>query len=106
VGRWADDYTFVVNTTGFSENAWADELGHPRSMHAKVEERYRRIDFDTLALTVTIDDPKSYTKPYLVLNQQLFTRSPRQEFDEQLCVPSEALEYRATFTPPGVDKQP
>ena len=106
VGRWADDYTFVVTTTGFSENAWADELGHPRSMHAKVEERYRRIDFDTLSLTVTIDDPKSYTKPYLVLNQQLFTRSPRQEFDEQLCVPSEALEYRATFTPPGVDKQP
>src|SRR3954454_20860119 len=31
VGEWADDYTFVVKTTGFNEVAWADELGHPRS---------------------------------------------------------------------------
>jgi hypothetical protein len=106
VGRWADDYTFVVTTTGFNESAWADELGHPRSMHAKVEERYRRIDDDTLELTVTIDDPMIYTRPYLVLKQQRFIRSPRQEFEEQLCVPSEALEYRETFTPPGVDTPP
>src|SRR4030095_6437363 len=35
VGAWADDYTFVVNTTGFDEAAWADEFGHPRSMNAK-----------------------------------------------------------------------
>ena len=58
VGSWVDDYTFVVNTTGFNENAWADELGHPRSMHAMVEDRHHRIDHDTLEVTVTIDDPK------------------------------------------------
>jgi hypothetical protein len=101
IGRWADDYTFVVTTTGFTESAWADEFGHPRSMHAKVEERYRRIDLDTLAVSVTIDDPKSYTKPYLVLKEQIFHRSPKQEFEEQLCIPSEALEYRETFRPAG-----
>jgi hypothetical protein len=83
VGTWADDYTFVVTTTGFNEDAWADEQGHPRSMDAKVEERYRRIDHDHLEVSVTIDD---------------------QEFEEQLCIPSEALEYRETFRPVAAGK--
>jgi hypothetical protein len=102
VGTWADDFTFVVTTTGFDETTWADELGHPRSMHAKVEERYRRIDAETLEVNVTIDDPKSYTKPWVATNKrQIFRRSPKQEFEEQLCVPSQALEYREIFRPPG-----
>jgi hypothetical protein len=100
VGAWADDYTFVVNTTGFHEAAWADEFGHPRSMNAMVEERYRRIDHDTLELTVNIDDPKAYTKPFMAM-KQIYTWNPKQEFEEQLCIPSEVLEYNKTFAPPG-----
>jgi hypothetical protein len=103
IGAWADDYTFVVTTTGFHEAAWADELGHPRSQNAKVEERYHRIDHDNLELTVTIDDPKSYTKPFEVM-KQVFTWAPQQEFEEQLCIPSEAIDYRETFREAGEDK--
>jgi hypothetical protein len=103
VGAWADDYTFVVNTTGFHEAAWADELGHPRSQNARVEERYHRVDHDTLQLTVTIDDPKSYTKPFVAMNQTL-TWDPKQEFEEQLCIASEAVDYRETFREAGEDK--
>jgi hypothetical protein len=103
VGAWADDYTFVVRTTGFDERAWADELGYPRSMNAIVEERYRRIDHDTLELTVTIDDPKAYTKPFVTLKHE-FTWAPTQELEEQLCIPSDALEYHAAFSPAGAEK--
>jgi hypothetical protein len=103
VGQWVDDYTFVVNTTGFNEAAWADELGHPRSQDAKVEERYHRVDHDTLELTVTIDDPKAYTKPFVAMRQTL-TWAPKQEFEEQLCIPSEAVDYRETFRAAGEDK--
>ncbi len=103
IGSWADDYTFVVQTTGFHEAAWANELGHPRSMNAKVEERYRRIDHDNLEVTVTIDDPKSYTKPFEVM-KQVYTWAPTQEFEEQLCIPTEAVEYRETFREAGEDK--
>ena len=103
IGSWVDDYTFVVQTTGFHEAAWADELGHPRSMNAKVEERYRRIDHDNLEVTVTIDDPKSYTKPFEVM-KQIYTWAPLQEFEEQLCITSEVLEYRETFREAGEDK--
>ena len=103
IGQWADDYTFIVNTTGFNEVAWADELGHPRSQDAIVEERYHRVDHDKLEVTVTINDPKSYTKPFEVM-KQIYTWAPKQEFEEQLCIPSEAVEYRETFRPAGEDK--
>jgi hypothetical protein len=98
VGAWADDYTFVVNTTGFNEKSWADPDGHPRSVDARVEERYRRIDHDNLEVTVTIDDPKAYTKPFVAMKQVLHW-NPKQEFEEQLCVPSEAADYLDTFRP-------
>ena len=98
IGGWVDDYTFVVNSTGFNEKAWATAQGNPRSTDAKIEERYRRIDRDTLEVTVTIDDPKVYTKPFVAMRQQL-RLAEKQEFDEQMCVPSEALEYLETFKP-------
>lgn len=99
IGSWADDYTFLIQTTGFNEKAWANALGHPRSVDAKIEERYRRIDRNTPELMLSIDDPKAYTKsPFVAMRQQL-RLSPKQEFDEQLCVPSEALEYLSIFKP-------
>jgi hypothetical protein len=103
IGSWVDDYTFVVHTTGFNESAWADELGHPRSMNAMVEERYHRIDHDHLEVTVTIDDPKSYTKPYVAMKAVL-QWNPKQEFDEQLCVPSEAAAYLEIVKPAAEEK--
>ena len=98
VGRWEDDTTFVVNSTGFHEGAWSDPEGHPRSVSARIEERYRRIDQDTLEITVTIDDPVAYTEPFVAM-KQVITWDPDQEFEEQFCIPSEALEYISTFAP-------
>lgn len=98
VGRWVGDDTFVVNSTGFHEAAWSDPEGHPLSVNAHVEERYRRIDHDTLEVTVTIDDPVAYTEPFVAM-KQLLSWDPDQEFEEQMCVPSEALLYLSTFAP-------
>jgi hypothetical protein len=98
IGRWVDDYTFVVNSTGFNETGWSDSLGHPRSTEARIEERYHRIDRDTIEITVTIDDPKAYIEPFVAMREVL-RWDPNQEFEEQLCVPSEALNYLSTFRP-------
>ena len=104
IGRWADDYTFVVESTGFNENSWADQQAHPRSVNAHIEERYHRIDYDTMEITLTIDDPKMYTKPWLGLKQMVYWH-PKQEFEEQLCVPSDALEYLSTVRPAAKEKK-
>jgi hypothetical protein len=47
---------------------------------------------------VTIDDPKAYTKPFVAMKQVLHW-NPKQEFEEQLCVPSEAADYLDIFRP-------
>ena len=69
VGKWVDDYTFVVQTVGMSDKTWLDNAGRPHSSELKVEERFHRVDQDHLELTVTIDDPKMYTKPWLAPEQ-------------------------------------
>jgi hypothetical protein len=63
VGRWDGD-TFVAETIGFRDNGWFDRNGHPHSDALRVIERYRRRDFGHIDLTITIDDPKAYVKPW------------------------------------------
>jgi len=100
VGRWADDSTFVVETTGTDERTWMDYVGRPHSASAHFEERYRRVDPKTLEVTVTVTDPEMYTRPYVAM-KQLFQRANKQELEEQLCVPSEAIEYFKTVAAPA-----
>jgi hypothetical protein len=48
VGKWVDDYTFVVQTTGLDERTWIDRAGRPHSADLRVEERFHRRDRDHL----------------------------------------------------------
>jgi hypothetical protein len=100
VGRWEDD-TFVVETIGATETSWGDEYGHPHGVGARVEERYRRVDPGTLELTVTIDDPEMYQKPFVAMK---FSYKRGKELEEQMCVPSEALRYFETIAKPAGDR--
>jgi hypothetical protein len=102
IGRWVGDYTFVVETTGATETSWGDEYGHPHGVGARIEERYRRIDADTLELVVTIDDREMYQKPFVAMKLAL---KRGQALEEQICVPSEALRYLEVVAKPAVDKQ-
>jgi hypothetical protein len=42
-----------------------DHFGYPHSVDMALEERYRRIAYDVLELSMTITDPKIYTKPWV-----------------------------------------
>jgi hypothetical protein len=99
-GRWEDDTTLVVETTGTDERSWVDYFGRPHSAAAHIEERYRRVDANTLEVIVTITDPETYTRPYVAM-KQTFARAEKQELEEQLCVPSEAIEYFKTIAEPA-----
>lgn len=105
VGKWVDDYTFVVNTVGSDERTWLDNAGHPHSAGLRVEERYKRLTHNTLEVTIAIDDPKTYTKPFVITTGR-FTWIPEQDFEEQLCVPSEEAEYLRLVGEPAAHKAP
>ena len=49
-----------------------------------MQERFTRKDHNDLSLTVTMDDPKIYTKPFM-LGTDNFRWIPNQEMDEWLC---------------------
>ena len=103
VGHWEDDTTFVIDTDGVDSRTWVDEAAHPHSTDAHFQERYKRVDQYNVQLTVTIDDPKFYTKPWTVLKGNFYWMKD-QEFAETMCIPSEGLEYRDTLArPSGID---
>jgi hypothetical protein len=106
VGRWADDYTFVVETTGIDSRSWLDNAGRPHSDAMRVEERYRRVDRDHLELTVVVDDPKYYTKPWTALTLPLRLQSPKLDIPENECVPSEMELYQRLYGDLEAGKEP
>jgi hypothetical protein len=70
-GRWEGD-TLVVETIGLRDGLWADFYGSPLTDQARMTERFRRPNYGTLEVRVTIDDPKAYTKPWTVnVNQHI-----------------------------------
>ena len=62
-GKWEGD-TLVVQTIGFPDGIWLDRGGSPLTDAAKITERFRRVNFGTMEIEVTIDDPKAYTRPW------------------------------------------
>jgi hypothetical protein len=103
VGKWVDDYTFVVETIGLDERTWLDNAGRPHSSELKVEERYHRIDHDNMEITVTIDDPKMYTQPWQPLVKFPIRLQPRGfDIREMFCVPSDTAQYNKDIGDPSV----
>jgi hypothetical protein len=101
VGRWEDDYTFVAQSAGFDERTWLDAAGRPHSDELRVEERYQRVDRDHLLMTIVIDDPKMYTKPWTALKMSLRLQSPTFDIREMECAPSENAEYNKLIANPA-----
>ena len=65
VGKWEGD-TLVVDAAGFNDKNWLDIAGHPHSEDMHIQERFHRRDFGHMDLSVSIDDPKMYTRSFTV----------------------------------------
>jgi hypothetical protein len=81
VGHWEGNDTLVVETTGFRDDVWLDVNGSPLTNSGKLTEKFRRPNFGTLEIDVTVEDPKVYTKPFTVrVNQRLMADTDLIEF--------------------------
>jgi hypothetical protein len=79
-GKWEGD-TLVVQTTGFRDDVWLDVYGSPLTSAGKMTERFRRVNYGTLELEITVDDPKAYTRPWAVtINQRIMLDTELIEF--------------------------
>jgi hypothetical protein len=86
VGRWEGD-TLVIDTAGFNDRGWLDARGTGHSEEMRVEERFRRRDYGHLDLTITITDPKTFTRPirFSVVEELL----PDTDLFEHYCLENE-----------------
>jgi hypothetical protein len=85
--HWDGD-TLVVETTRFRDGGWLDIDGSPLTDRAKMTERWRRLNFGSMQIDITIDDPKAYTKPFAVrVHHRLALDGPKldAELIEFIC---------------------
>ena len=76
-GHWEGN-TLVVESGGFDDRAWLDQNGYPLSEQMRLQERYTRINHDTIELKMTITDPVMYTRPW-VAETKTFRLIPKEE---------------------------
>jgi hypothetical protein len=82
IGHWEND-TLVVETAGFNDRGWLDIEGHPHTEALRITERFRRRDFGHMDLDMTIDDPKTFARPFtLKINKTLV---PDTDLLESVC---------------------
>jgi hypothetical protein len=100
-GRWEGD-TLIVETTHF--NGWTrlDTVGHPHSDALRLVQTFRRTDADHIAYTVTVEDPKIYTKPWK--NERVLTRQKGGLIEYSCEENNKDLRegHIKPWTPPGV----
>ena len=82
LGKWDGD-AFVIESTGFNDMSWLDDSGHPHSDALKTTERFRRLDFGHMEMQITIDDPKTYARPFTATIP--FELLPDTELIEDVC---------------------
>jgi hypothetical protein len=102
VGHWEGN-TLVVETVGFNDQSWLDSDGHPHSDQMRIEERFQRVDHDTIEARMTFTDPKAYTAP-LVSRVTTWKLTPKRIMREDLCAPSDELRYKEEVREPAASK--
>jgi len=86
IGHWDGD-TLVVDTIGFNDKAWfgADSIPHTEKMH--ITERFHRADLGHLEVEITIEDPDTFIKPWII--KRAADLAPNDEILEYVCTENE-----------------
>ena len=83
-GHWEGD-TLVVDVTDLGDKTWLDSARHTHSDALHVVERYTRTSADTIRYEATLEDPKTYSKPWKIGMTLHRNTQPGFELREQEC---------------------
>ncbi len=87
--------------------------GHQRRNYGRIEERYRRVDSDTVEVELTLYDPLNYTAPWPGAPKTFQRESPENYtfygwpglfsgVTESICAPMDEVDaYNEGFRDPG-----
>jgi len=93
-GKWEGN-TLVIEVTGNNDSTWFDRAGNHHSDQLKVTERYSLIgDTGNLQYAATIEDPKTFSRPWTIRMPLYRMVEPNAQLLEFKCVEfSEELLY-------------
>ena len=94
----------VVETTGLNDQSWLDNDGHPHSDQIHLEERFQRVDHDTIEARMTLSDPKAYMAPW-VSEVTTWKLRPKQKMREDLCARSDEAKYKEEMIEPSAEEK-
>jgi hypothetical protein len=72
IARWEGD-TLVIETTNFNGRTWMD-FGDFHGPEARIVERFTMVDSNTINWTMTITNPKVFTRPWTMTSAAPLTR--------------------------------
>ena len=96
VGHWDGDTLIVetVNVNGFTR---VDTAGHPMSARARITQTFKRLDFNTIEHTFTVNDPKTYTSPWTV--KDTWALEPETKLLEYACMENNRALFEGRIKP-------
>ncbi len=105
---WYEGDTFVVDTVGLNEKTWVDRGGLPHSDQLHVIERIRRPSHEALEISITIDDPKAYTKTWT--GYRNYKLEPTWNIKEFICADNsdyneDFIKNSGAYSSPSPSKQ-
>jgi hypothetical protein len=87
IGHWEGD-SLVVDTVGFNDQTWLDNVGHPHTEKLHVIERLHRADLGHLEIEFTVEDPGAYSKPWVI--KRVAELNTTDEIGEYVCIERDA----------------
>lgn len=92
-GKW-DGNTLVIEVTGHNDQTWFDRAGNNHTEALKVTERYTLMGENHLQYEATIEDPKTFSRPWQIRMPLYRRMEPNVQLLEYKCVEfSEELLY-------------
>jgi len=93
MGTWEGN-VLVVTTIGQYDKTWLDRAGNFHSSDLKVTERFTLLDADHIRYEATLDDPKTYSRPWTIEMPLYRLIDDNVQLLEHKCVPfSDKLLY-------------
>jgi hypothetical protein len=86
MGAWEGN-AFVVTTIGMNGKTWLDRAGNFAGADVKVTERFTLLDSDHIRYQATLDDPKTYSRPWTIEMPLYRLIDQNAEVLEHKCVP-------------------
>jgi hypothetical protein len=83
-GRWEGD-TLVVDVANFNGMTWLDQAGNYHSDALHVVERFTRTSDDVLLYEATLEDPKTFTRPWRIRMNMRRNTEPNARLLEYEC---------------------